>query len=139
LKLFNSPKTDLDLKALLWAEIGGAVMVAGVSTALLTAFDGSLAGAFAGYMITFGGFRLAQVGSHHSLSDVDLFTFRRDRLKLEAKRITGLCMGAALMAYGTGVLARAIEIRNISSSAAAGLLLIAGYIVAHYGMNNEVI
>ncbi len=118
---------------------GTVVLVAGLATAAVAAYTRSFIGVFAGSILFLAGYKLSQVsatgtsyrGMEEVVSDI-----------LKVSRLVDLLMalvGTGTIAYGFTVLLRSVNRASVPVAFAGSGLLLLGYVIAHYAVNNTLV
>lgn len=129
----------MDVLEALGVVLGSGILIAGLGISGIAANVESFPGVFAGFVLFVLGYKLSQI-SVRDTTDTEIKALFSD--------ITGSAVmidlfmtvvGAGAIAYGVVLLFTALRRADIVLAAIASGLMFAGYVTAHYAVNNTVV
>lgn len=121
-----------------WIIVGSLVVASGSTIAGLYAFDGRVLPVAMGFLLFFAGYWLSQLGVHGA----DRPTRPSLRSAVRARtvaRLGLLGLGGLGIAFGVTEFTRTILDPSPPNAVLAGVSSIGGYMVAHLGMNDNLL
>lgn len=119
--------------------LGTAILIAGLGLAALSASGRDFIGVFVGLSLFIAGYKLSQVGVRQS-EESELTETVYDILH-SARMIdlVAVLVGAGTISYGFVLTFQGIEQADIRVAIVASALMLVGYGVAHYAVNNTLV
>lgn len=123
----------------LWVLGGGCVVSFGGTLTAVSAFRGEFLGAYLGFLLFGGGYRLSQWGVHEAgeRSDESFLARVKTVIGRDWLRKYGLfAIGVAVATYGGVVGAQSVDSLSLTRLVVAGVGMIGGYVIGHIGIND---
>lgn len=123
----------------LWVLGGGCVVSFGGTLTAVSAFRGNFLGAYLGFLLFGGGYRLSQWGVHEAgeRSNGRFLDRAWNAIDRRWLRKYGLfAIGVGVATYGGVVGAQSVDSLSPPGLVVAGVGMIGGYVIGHIGIND---